>query len=337
MKIAVLGAGSWGTALAILLGRNGHSVWLLGREGEPLEELVQTRENARYLPGAFLPETVSVGCIGDDPGGIEAWFVATPAVAVGAVVELIPDPRAHIVLASKGLEPKTGSLLSDVVKRRLPESLVGAIGGPNLAAEVVRGVPTATLSACEDEAAARRICEAMTCPTFRAYYSDDLAGVELAGALKNVLAIGAGISDGLGFGDNTKGTLIARGLREMTTIGVRMGADLETFFGIAGVGDLFATANSKLSRNYRMGRRISEFGETPEQALVAIDQVAEGVGTADVVRRKAKEFGIELPLMCAIDAILKGELPPRKAVEQLMSRDLGREKISGTSGASETV
>lgn len=327
MKVRVLGAGSWGTALAILLGRNGHDVDLACRNTDEATRISLDRENKQFLPGHPLPNSVSIRNRCDSaPFEPDFMIVAVPAPTLTENLPFITSDRP-LFLATKGFtgEVKSG-ILSDVIYGALPDATVGAIGGPNLAREVVEDVPTTTLCACPSEEAAHRVCEALSCDTFRAYFSEDLIGVEVAGALKNVLAIGAGMSDGLGYGDNTKGSLLARGLREMTILGTAMGGQMQTFFGIAGVGDLFATANSKLSRNYRLGYAIAT-GKTVDQALAEIGQVAEGVPSAHRIPALAEMHGLELPLLGAITHILNGEMDPREAVIKLMRRAPTKERI----------
>lgn len=326
MNITVLGAGSWGTALAVLLGRNGHQVRLLGRDDDGIEAMSRTRENSRYLPGTQIPNSVEIGLLDSCTEDSDFCLLAVPSGGCREAAASIKGSKPLVVIASKGLEGSTGKLLHEVVSEACPQAVVGALGGPNLAAEVVAGIPTATLAACNDEEAARKVCAALNCRTFRAYYSDDLIGVELAGALKNVLAIGAGASDGLGFGDNTKGALLARGLREMTLIGLASGAKIETFFGIAGVGDLFATAHSRLSRNYRVGYGIGK-GSSLQEVLAEIGQVAEGVSAASCVCKLAEKYKVELPIMNTINMVLQGSLDPLSAVQQLMNKEPQRERI----------
>lgn len=320
MDVTVLGAGSWGTALAILLARNGHSVKLHGRDAEHIEHLTSGRENIRYLPGFTLPDEVHP--VSDeselsDPSDL--CVVAVPSGGVRVTASLISGESPLVAVASKGLEFGTSKLLSDVVSEVKPRARVVALSGPNLAVEIVRGIPTAAVSASADPEAAEAIRGAFMCRTFRVYMSEDVAGVGLAGALKNVLAIGAGMSDGLGFGDNTKGAFLARGLRELTLLGLAMGGKIETFMGIAGVGDLFATAASRLSRNYRVGLAVGQ-GKTVGEALHEIGQVAEGVPTSESALALGRRYGIEMPAFEAVECVLRGHLRPLDAVGQLMER-----------------
>ncbi len=317
MTVTVIGAGSWGTALAMLLARNGHTVTLAGREREEVEEMAATRENARYLPGFPFPEGMTPVWTGKALPEPDIWVVAVPSAAVREVMPLLTGARPRAILVSKGLEPGTGKLVAEVAAEVRPAAQIAVLSGPNLAVEIARGIPTVAVAASSDLDCAREVANLFNCRAFRVYLSDDVRGVELAGALKNVLAIGAGISDGLGFGDNTKGAFLARGLREITLLGVALGARVETFMGVAGVGDLFATASSHLSRNYRVGRALGE-GKTLEQALEAIDQVAEGVPTSAAALALAQGAGIETPILAALHAVIHAQLTPQEGVAKLM-------------------
>lgn len=319
MEVAVLGSGSWGTALTILLGRNGHRVTLLGRNVDEIEGLRRTRENSRYLPGFPVPENVSFEMLGEVELDSEMTVVAVPSGAVAEVCRLIRGNHPLVVLAAKGLDSETGRSMTEVASDALPSAEVGVLTGPNLAVEIARGIPTVAISAFASSEAAMTVRDAFTCASFRVSVSDDVVGVELAGALKNVLAIGAGMSDGLGFGDNTKGAFLSRGLMEMARLGRAMGAQSETFLGPAGVGDLFATAASKLSRNYRLGFALGQ-GKTLQEAIASLGQVAEGVPTSHAVGMLAKKYEVELPVFAAVEAVLAGHLAPSKAVALLMER-----------------
>lgn len=319
MNVTVLGAGSWGTALTILLARNGHDVTLFGRPSEDLEVMRATRENMRYLPGFLLPKDVQLISWDEEAPETDMWVVAVPSPAVRGVLPRIHGENPLVVLASKGLEPMGPQMLHQLCAEMIPGGRIGALSGPNLAVEIVRGILTAAIAAFADAKDSEIVRYAFLCRTFRVYVSEDVTGVELAGALKNVLAIGAGISDGLGFGDNTKGALLARGLREMILIGQAMEAKFETFLGIAGVGDLFATAVSKLSRNYRVGRSIGE-GLSLRQALDSIGQVAEGVATSEAAMRLSRQHQVPMPVFETIEAVLHGRVRPLDGVSMLMER-----------------
>jgi glycerol-3-phosphate dehydrogenase (NAD(P)+) len=318
MDVAVLGAGSWGTALSILLGRNGLEVSLFARNHEEVVVMRHAKENLRYLPGFTFPKEVSAEDL-DQCKGAPMTVIAIPSAGVRAALENLKGEHPLLVLATKGLEGSTGKLMTEVAAEYFPDSKIAVLSGPNLAGEIVKGIPTAAVAACTDVVGADRVRSAFMCPTYRVYASDDVVGVEIAGALKNVLAIGGGLSDGLGFGDNTKGALMARGLKEMIAYGAAQGGRLETFIGIAGVGDLIATAGSKLSRNYRIGYSLGQ-GKHLAEALTEIGQVAEGVGTAEAAMHIARSHGIQMPIFEMIDSVLREKIAPKAAVSLLMER-----------------
>ncbi|MEO7453291.1 MAG: NAD(P)H-dependent glycerol-3-phosphate dehydrogenase [Fimbriimonadales bacterium] len=311
-KCAVLGAGSWGTALAVLLARNGNEVSLWGRDDAELADIADRKRNDRYLPGIDVPEGVGVG---ED---LDADFtvIAVPSDAVREVANRLSED-ALVVIAAKGLE-MGGKRMSEVVREVKPGARVCVLSGPNLAMEIARGVPTATVIA-SDDGYAQQVRDAFMCRTFRVYTSNDVIGVELGGALKNVLAIGAGVSDGLGFGDNTKGAFIARGLHEMCALGEALDARRETFMGLSGVGDLFATAVSRLSRNYRVGFALGQ-GSSLDAAIAEIGQVAEGVPTASAAVGLAERHGVDVPVMQSVNRVLCREITPLEGVSMLMER-----------------
>lgn len=334
MTVTVVGAGSWGTALALVLARSGHEVRIVGRDSDALANLTHARENLRYLPGFVLPEGITVQSLEDaEPGGDFA-IIAVPSAAVPEVIRVV-SASPIVVLASKGLAPGGESLLSDQVEAACQESRIVVLSGPNLAVELAQGVPTVAVAASKDEAAACLVRDVFHCRTYRVYVSDDVRGVETAGAIKNVMAIAAGMSDGLGFGDNTKGAVLARGLNEMAKIGLAMGARIETYLGIAGVGDLFATANSKLSRNYRVGYGLGQ-GRGLESVLAEIGQVAEGVTTADLALQLAQRLSVETPIIQVVNSVVKGGLDARSAVWRLMERTPKREGLLVPLGESES-
>ena len=331
--VTVLGAGSWGTALALLLAEGseaGADVRLWDRNPQFINALATDGENLHYLPGFPLPSKITVTSdIRSAVSCSTSVVVAVPSGAVRSVVTLATPylvPGADLVLASKGLEPETGLLPFQVA-----EQIAGtgfpliALSGPNLATEIARGIPTAAVAACPDIVCAERIASLFHRPAFRVYASEDRIGVEIGGAIKNVLAIAGGVSDGLGFGDNTKATLLTRGLAEMTRFGVALGARRDTFYGLAGVGDLMATAASRLSRNWRVGEGLAK-GEPLPAILRRLGQVAEGVSTAQVVTRLAAEHNVEMPVCVAVARLLSGEISPRDAVGSLMSRHSSREE-----------
>jgi glycerol-3-phosphate dehydrogenase (NAD(P)+) len=316
-----VGAGSWGTALAWVLGHQGKQVYLWGRNREAMAQIAHDRVNHRYLPDAQLPD--SVWPIADIERLTECplLILAVPSGAIRAVAAQLPTHERLWVLAAKGLDPETGKRLSEVVQEVASIALAQLVvlSGPNLAVEIVRGIPTATVVASVNAEAAEQVQLLFMTPTLRVYTNDDLVGVELGGALKNVYAIGAGLSDGLGFGDNTKGALLTRGLAEMMRLGVALGACPETFMGLTGVGDLFATAVSRLSRNYRLGYALAQ-GVPTTDALRQLGQVAEGYPTALVAERLARQHGVDTPLLNAIASLLRGECQVRDALQSLMTR-----------------
>jgi glycerol-3-phosphate dehydrogenase (NAD(P)+) len=328
MDVAVVGAGSWGTALTLTLARNGHDVTLYGRDDETFRALAACRENLTYLPGYVLPESVSYKALTDSPVEAEVAVVAVPS---SAVREILPSLRGgkRVCMASKGLDSVTGGVLTDVVMAGVPDAKLSALSGPNLAVELAQGVPTAAVAASPDPETAEQVRLLFMCKTYRVYVAEDMRGVELAGSLKNVMAIAAGISDGLGYGDNTKGALLARGLNEMAKLGVRMGAQLGTFLGVAGVGDLFATASSKLSRNYRVGHALGQ-GRGIREILNELGQVAEGVSTAETALRLARQMQVDVPITEVVDSVVKGRVAPREGVSMLMQRAPAREGEFGS-------
>jgi glycerol-3-phosphate dehydrogenase (NAD(P)+) len=325
-RVAILGAGSWGTALATLLTTPAEVV-LWARDPALIEAINARGENAHYLPGIRLAGNVRAT---DDLAvalqGAACVVFAIPSAGMRAVAqEAAPHvpPDALLVNAAKGLEDTTGLRMSEVIGQALASrgssGSVAALSGPNLALEVARGIPTASVAAASDEETARR-CQALWMgPTFRVYTSPDLVGVELAGAMKNVIAIGAGICEGLGFGDNSRAALMTRGLAEITRLGADLGAKTSTFLGLAGVGDLIATGGSRLSRNYRLGVGLGQ-GRKLKEVLTEIGQVAEGVPTTKAICLLARKVGIEMPIAEALHAALFGGADVRAGITQLMLR-----------------
>lgn len=321
MKIAVLGAGGWGSALAVLLGRNGHEVALWSRRCELAEELLATRENRAYLPGVRLPETVQPVCRGERAvQGADFVIVAVPAKGVRAVLEGFPRVRAY-VSAVKGVRFVSGRILrmTQIMQRVAPEAQVAVLSGPNLALEVARDLPAAAVAASADAELAGHVQRALSGPTFRVYTSVDVAGVELGGALKNVMALAAGMADGLELGDNAKAALLTRGLREMVRFGTAHGGRAETFYGLSGLGDLMATAMSPLSRNRRAGERFARGATLAD--LETGRQVVEGVHTTAALHDWAKESGVELPITEAVWRVIYRGDDPRRVLEELMRRE----------------
>ncbi|WP_078117769.1 NAD(P)H-dependent glycerol-3-phosphate dehydrogenase [Thiosocius teredinicola] len=323
-KLAVLGAGSWGTALAIQLARNGCKVALWGHDAQEVAALRQDRENRRYLPGIALPESLQpnedlTACIGE----AEEVLLVVPSHAFDAVCRQVaairPDIRS-LSWATKGFDDASNELLSTVVERHLPEADMAVVSGPTFAGEVARGLPTAITVASNRMENAERVASYLHGENFRAYTSDDLIGVQVGGASKNVMAIAAGISDGLGFGANARAALITRGLHEITRLGLAMGGKPETFMGLAGLGDLALTCTDNQSRNRRMGLALAR-GLDIAAARKEIGQEVEGVGTAREVRSKASSLAVEMPITEQTYQVLYEGLEPSAAVRNLLSRE----------------
>jgi glycerol-3-phosphate dehydrogenase (NAD(P)+) len=323
--IAVLGAGSWGTTLAVLLARNGYRVCLWGHDAKVLARLARERENRQYLPGIVLPEsletTVDLGGLGS---AHNRFLVAVPSHAFRTVLQgLKPHLEQEAVIAwgTKGLEPGTGKLLHEVVRETLVDRAgYAVISGPSFASEVARDLPTALTVAAEDNAAATMVAEWLRNEHMRVYTSADVAGVELGGAIKNVMAIAAGISDGLGFGANARAALITRGLAELARLGVAMGGARETFMGLAGAGDLILTCTDNLSRNRRVGLGLGQ-GRELAALLTDLGQEAEGVATARELFNLARRLQVEMPITEQVYRVLYEGRSPQRAVEALLRRE----------------
>jgi glycerol-3-phosphate dehydrogenase (NAD(P)+) len=328
--VAVLGSGSWGTALAVHLARSGHRSVLWGIETEELAAMARDRLNARYLPGVPLPEGLEI-----EPDFERAirqaglLLVVVPSHAFREVLERVRPllrPGQQVAWATKGFELASGKLPHQVAAEVLgPQVPTAVLSGPTFAQEVGAGLPSAMTVAAKDEEFALALARNISSENFRAYASGDMVGVEVGGAVKNVLAIGAGISDGLGFGANTRVALITRGLAEMMRLGVALGADRETFMGLAGLGDLVLTCTDDQSRNRRMGLALAA-GRSPEQAQAGIGQVVEGVLAARAVHEVAARHRVEMPIAEQIYRVLYAGLPPRDAVNALMLRTIKAEK-----------
>ncbi|MCF6353797.1 MAG: NAD(P)-dependent glycerol-3-phosphate dehydrogenase [Candidatus Polarisedimenticolaceae bacterium] len=326
--IAVLGAGSWGTALAILLSRNGHRVRLWGHLKAEIEPLQQDRESRQYLPGIPLPELLQpVTDLGEAVSSADELLVVVPSHAFRQVLEAVkPLVAADIPLnwATKGLEPKTCKLLHQVALEVLGERPVAVVSGPTFAKEVAAGLPTAITVASPSEVHAQRFAGYLNSDCFRVYTSSDIIGVQIGGGAKNVLAIAAGIADGLGFGANTRAALITRGLAEMMRLGEAVGGRAETFMGLAGLGDLILTCTDDQSRNRRMGLALAR-GLTIAQARKEIGQEVEGVGTAQEIFEKARALGVDMPITEQVYRILYEGLDPKEAVQRLLARSVKAE------------
>jgi glycerol-3-phosphate dehydrogenase (NAD(P)+) len=330
-RAAVVGAGSWGTTLANLLCARGDAVKLWAFEPEVADEINRRHRNDLFLPDApLLPSLQATTDLGGAIEGAALVVSAVPShvvrrVMAGAAARLAPG--ALVVSASKGLEPDTHKRMTEVLAEVLPGAAIAALSGPTFSREVYERLPTAAVAASASADTARRAQQAVSVPYFRLYTNDDVIGVELAGALKNVVAIAAGILDGLGMGNNTRAALITRGLAEITRLGVALGARAATFAGLAGMGDLLMTATGPLSRNRSLGVELAK-GGTLEEVQARRLSVAEGVGTARAAVELAAKVGVELPIAREVVSVLFEHKPPRQAIGDLMERSLKSETWS---------
>jgi len=330
--IAVIGAGSWGTTLADLLAKKGHAVTLWAYEPELVLEMQQSRENTLFLPGIKLSPGLSfTNSLEEAYAGCTMVLCVVPSQLVRRVMQdslpFLPK-EVVIVSASKGIEVATLATVSEIYREILPAELYArfaALSGPSFAREVACEMPTAVTAASESEEIAGRVQAAFTTSFFRVYRNEDVTGVELGGALKNVIAIAAGISDGLGFGSNTRAALITRGLAEMTRLGLAMGAQAATFAGLAGMGDLVLTCTGDLSRNRSVGIQIGQ-GRKLAEILGEMRMVAEGVQTTESAYKLARKLGVEMPIIEKMYQMLYQDKPAREAVLDLMTRNLKAEK-----------
>ncbi|MFN4019997.1 MAG: NAD(P)H-dependent glycerol-3-phosphate dehydrogenase [Erythrobacter sp.] len=326
--IGVIGAGAWGTALAQMLASDGRDVLLWAYEPEVVEAINAEHRNPLYLPTATLAPTIrATGDLGD-LAAIDTVLAVTPAQVLGKVLAGLSRPPRDLVLCSKGIEAGTGRLMNDVARDAAPESAIAVLSGPTFAHEVAAGQPTAVTLACGDGRAQwQRLAPAIARPAFRPYYSDDVTGAEIGGAVKNVLAIACGVVDGLALGQNARAALIARGYAEMLRFGEALGAKTETLAGLCGLGDLVLTCSSLSSRNFSLGKAL---GEGASAAALMADRrtVAEGAHTAPVLAKLAASRGIAMPIVAAVNAILAGA-EARQVVAELLARPLKAERETG--------
>lgn len=326
-RVAMLGAGSWGTTLAVHLATAGHEVALWGHDAAHLAEVDAARENRKFLSGITLPARIKVqpeldGVLDDVAFGVFA--VPSQALREVAGRMRVAGPGTTWISASKGLELGTLRRMSEVIADALGEPDPVILTGPSHAEEVSRGIPTSVVAAARDEARAQAVQRLFSTERFRVYTNDDVAGCEYGAALKNVIAIAAGVCDGVGFGDNTKGALLTRGLAEMARLGEALGGRRETFFGLTGLGDLIATGMSRHSRNRRVGEEVGR-GRPLAEVMEDMVMIAEGVHTARAARDLGRANGIELPITEQVCALLFEGRSPREAMRALMARDLKRE------------
>jgi len=326
-RIVVLGSGAWGTTLADLMARKGYSVVLWGRDPEQMERMRRSGENERLLPGVRLSSGLGLSSeLGSAVEGVRYVILAVPCQYLRGVLERA-EPRfpeeARVVCASKGVELTSLKPMSSVVAEALGEKNpeYAVLSGPSFAEEVCAGQPTAVSLGCENPAVGEELQRVLSTDRFRVYTNADRVGVELGGAIKNVMALATGIADGLGFGENARAGLITRGLAEMARLGKVMGGQTGTFMGLSGMGDLVLTCTGSLSRNRRVGLRLGR-GEALETILSGMQAVAEGVKTAEALHRLGESMGVELPITDQVHAILYGGKAPGRAVEELMAREL---------------
>jgi glycerol-3-phosphate dehydrogenase (NAD(P)+) len=326
--VAVLGAGSWGTALAIQLARNDSPVRLWGHDPALIEQLAQTRENSKYLPGFKLasnidPQTSLAAAVAD----CKFLLVAIPSKGFRDLLQNLKpllDDDMSLFWASKGFEIDTGMLLHEVVDQELPRHHYGVISGPTFATEVARGLPAAIACAGNHAPTTAAFAERLRGHHLRAYTSEDIVGVELGGALKNVLAIAVGVADGLGFGANTRAALMTRGLSEIMRLGTSLGAHQETMMGLAGLGDIILTCTDNQSRNRRFGLAIGQ-GKSVAEAEIEVEQTVEGLRAAKAIHSKAIQLGLDLPIIEEVYRVLYDGKDPRDAVRDLEKRPQGQE------------
>jgi glycerol-3-phosphate dehydrogenase (NAD(P)+) len=329
---SVIGAGGWGSALAQLLSSRGGPVTIWAHEPAQAEEINTSHTNKQFLPGVELNKSIRATSSMEEAARCDLCVVVPPSKFLPAVARQLGaagmKSGVPLVCCTKGLAQDTGKLLTDVLTEIFPSNPVAALSGPNHAEEVARGTPAAAVVAADDHDLADQIRDFFNTPTFRIYSVDDVAGVELGGALKNIYAIAAGISDGLGLGDNAKAALVTRSLAELVRLGTRLGGQRDTFYGLSGLGDLIVTCFSKHSRNRGVGERLGHGEKWPdiEKSMV---MVAEGVPTARTAHAEARKRGVETPLLDTVHAVLFEDLSPRDGLMRLLSRDTKSEKEAG--------
>lgn len=323
-QIGVVGAGSWGTALALVLEKNGHNVTLWSSREEKAKELRMLRENADKLPGVKLPESIRITSdLKTAVNGMELVVLGVPSLYIrSTAAKMAPFVQEGqvIVNVSKGIEESTLYTMTDIISEEIPQAVVGVLSGPSHAEEVSRCLPTTVVAGAKERKTAEKIQNIFMNEAFRVYTSPDMLGIEVGGALKNVIALAAGIADGLGCGDNTKAALITRGIAEMSRLGVAMGGYQETFNGLAGIGDLIVTCASKHSRNRKAGILIGQ-GCKMQEAMDQVRMVVEGVYSAKAALKLAKKYDVPIPIIEQVNAVLFEDKPADEAVRELMVRD----------------
>lgn len=327
MHIALIGAGAWGTAMALAAACHpcGHTVTLHARDAAQADALRTDKQNARYLPGVDLPDAIEISSapltslLSSSPE-CDLWVIATPMAGLRATLTAMADVKAPVAWLCKGLESGTGLMPHEVQAQVAPHLKAGALSGPSFALEVARQQPTALVAASAHAPVRDALVQAFHGPALRVYANSDIVGVEVGGAVKNVLAIATGLCDGLHLGLNARAALITRGLAEMTRLGLALGAHSDTFMGLSGLGDLVLTATGELSRNRKVGLLLAQ-GQSLDQAVRSLGHVAEGVYSARTVLQRARALGVDMPITEAVGALLDASWSPREAVAALMGRD----------------
>ena len=325
MTLGIIGAGAWGTALAQALAGSESPVMLWAHEAELVAEINTQHCNSLFLPGANLSPHIRATSNLADLAALPVLLVVTPAQHLSRVLADLPSAPRDLVLCAKGIEAGTGRLMAEVAQKAAPGATIAVLSGPTFAHEVAAGLPTAVTLACSGGTAQwERIAPLLSRPALRPYYSDDVIGAEIGGAVKNVLAIGCGVVEGLGLGQNARAALIARGYAEMLRFGLARGARAETLAGLCGLGDLVLTCSSTASRNFSLGKALGE-GMSAAEALAGKNSVAEGATTAPVLAELAEQTGIDMPIVMTVARLLRGEVPARQAVAELLTRPLKSE------------
>ena len=324
-RVAVIGGGAWGTALAQVAAANGREVLLWALESDVVAAINKIHENPLFLKGIKLSPSIRATSNFSDLSAVDAWLVVTPAQHMRAVLGRLPCPNMPLVLCSKGIEESSGKLLHEVAREVCPTSPIAVLSGPTFAHEVAAGLPTAVTLACQDKTTGEALRSRINLTNFRTYLTDDVCGAEVGGAVKNVLAIACGVAEGRGLGQNARAALIARGFAEMTRFGLAMGARRETLAGLSGLGDLVLTCSSTSSRNFSLGKAIGE-GRPVAELLTDRRTVAEGAHTAPVLHRIAVERDIDMPLVAAVVDLLEGRMKIGELLETMLSRPPGHEE-----------
>lgn len=324
MKIGVLGAGSWGTALAVLLHENGHEVTLWSIDKREVAMIDEKREQVEKLPGVRIPDRIAVtNDVESSVAGKDILVMAVPSIFIRSTSKMIAPYVKEgqlIVNVAKGIEEETLMNMTDIIEDEIKQARVGVLSGPSHAEEVGRGIPTTVVAGAHDKKTAEEIQEAFMSPVFRVYTSPDMVGIELGAALKNVIALAAGIVDGLGLGDNTKAALITRGIAEITRLGLAMGGRFETFIGLSGIGDLIVTCTSTHSRNHNAGYLIGQ-GKSCQEAMDEVKMVVEGVYSAKAALALAKKYNVEVPITEQVNQVLFEGRSAKDAVTSLLMRN----------------